>query len=777
MSMEALTIMQFFEILAAYLCLTFLLPAMLFRRKLKSEKFSVRFMTYQVIGNFYVMNLVFLLQLLRISNRVTLVCLTFGPFLAAYIRLNGKHPLLAVKNALYILEKIADGRLGVRLYFRRLGRAVFRRIKSGFRTFFSCIGRNLPDLILFLILTGVLVWAYGINLVRNFGYCASDIPVHNYWINAMEQNDIFVAGIYPYGFHCVIYYIYTVFGIPVYVLLRIFCFVQTLMIHYCLLAFGKSCCKTRFAAYAGTFLYAASAIFSANTYTRYFSSLPQEFGMLFILPSAYYLFALFEKKEKRLREEKWNLICFAFCFSMTISVHFYNAMIAGMFCLGIAVGYCFRLFRKRYFGRVMLTGFASIFIAILPMAVAFAMGTPLQGSLGWGLNVIKGAESEAEAPPSEMEDDLIDGTESAGGAGTSMQIPENGVSPSGEDGAASGSAAQQKKEKPSLTEKLIGALKRIPGAVWEVVSSFLIPGNHPFLKYAVPGGIFLLTALSLIFFLLKQPDYGAKLLSTAAFLAFLSALLGASEAGLPELMDTNRTSIFYAYSLVMAWSMCIDGVLQLFMGWAKRKWPMHLVSFVAAGAVLAFAAREDVRKELPDFKALQTNEAVTCLTNILAEEKDFSWTICSANDELRMGEAYGYHYEIHPFLRSMERIGSGANIIIPTLKVYFFIEKIPIDYGEPYEGSGSPVSKEGAKRPIPVGSGISMYQGEKRWIEMSRMYYWAQAFQKLYPNEMRVYYETDRFLCYCIEQDLYSPINFAIDYGYNMTGRTSEGNE
>lgn len=50
---------------------------------------------------------------------------------------------------------------------------------------------------------------------------------------------------------------------------------------------------------------------------------------------------------------------------------------------------------------------------------------------------------------------------------------------------------------------------------------------------------------------------------------------------------------------------------------------------------------------------------------------------------------------------------------------------------------------------------------------MSRMYYWAQAFDKLYPNEFRVHYEDDEFVCYHIEQTCTTSTNLAIDYGYN----------
>lgn len=122
--------------------------------------------------------------------------------------------------------------------------------------------------------------------------------------------------------------------------------------------------------------------------------------MLFILPSIYFLFAFFEKKREELekKEERkcsnWYLAGFAISFSMTLAVHFYDTMIAGLFCIGIAVGYGFRLFRKQYFGRIMLAGILSVCIAVLPMGIAFATGTPLQGSLGWGMNVITGGSKD-----------------------------------------------------------------------------------------------------------------------------------------------------------------------------------------------------------------------------------------------------------------------------------------------------------------------------------------------------------------------------------------------
>ena len=77
------------------------------------------------------------------------------------------------------------------------------------------------------------------------------------------------------------------------------------------------------------------------------------------------------------------------------------------------------------------------------------------------------------------------------------------------------------------------------------------------------------------------------------------------------------------------------------------------------------------------------------------------------------------------------------------------------------------VSKMGASQPVSTLSGIYPYSGQDRWVTMSHMYYWAQAFKKLYPQELEVYYETTDFVCYRMHQNVNSLYNLAIDYGYN----------
>lgn len=76
--------------------------------------------------------------------------------------------------------------------------------------------------------------------------------------------------------------------------------------------------------------------------------------------------------------------------------------------------------------------------------------------------------------------------------------------------------------------------------------------------------------------------------------------------------------------------------------------------------------------------ALEDNGAIACVTNILKENRNFTWTICSADDELRMTEFYGYHYETITFLRELQDLEKNPEIIMPTQNVYFLWKKFQL---------------------------------------------------------------------------------------------------
>ncbi|MFG6378642.1 MAG: amino acid ABC transporter permease [Lachnospiraceae bacterium] len=841
MSMKMLTILQFISVFAAYTFLTVLLPAMVFHSRFRKERAVVRLFLYLAIGNFFYVNLVYLLQILHISNRFTLIVGTvLGVFLAAS-RVYKKPPKESLRTVRTVFFKLLSGTLGYRLVLGSIWSWIKKIIQGILARLNDSIKNHFFDWVLTAVVTIVFLWMYGTKKLEIFGYTASDMPVHNYWINAMgnginnpENNNIFVAGVYPFGFHCVIYYLHTVFKFETYVLMRIFSLVQLLFIHYVLLAFLRGCCKARYFPYGAVLVYILAAFWGTNSYLRYYSTLPQEFGMIFILPSIYFLFQFFEarkrevqnsgnfkakkKKDKKLKAEKNTsqkfktgkrggqrfrkekkqiqklqessmkyLIGFAMSFSLTFSAHFYDTIVAGVLCIGIAVGYAFRLFKKAYFGRVMLAGILSILIAILPLGVAFAMGTPLEGSLYWAMGVISGEEDEE--PPSDNQADIEKETSrqpQTENNGQDSEATSTDTSPSGITGGNTGDIQNTAEDaSPSGQPPDKGILQKLADKAQNLKEKAVHFKN--IIRTAVKSNVFsrgsdslcnfafvcmgIMAIFGILYLLGEDKEYGAVLLSISSGIFFMMILLASGKLGLPSLLETGRCSLYTSYLLPAAPVLALDALLCTLFDQKKKEIKRNAISLlISVSWVLILTAAGKVRfpSDVPALEALESNDAIICLTNIIKENKEGNYTICSANDELRMVEDYGYFYEIVNFLREMEGEDAEEILTIPTEYVYFFIEKVPIDYTVSYARSGQTISHEGASHRLPSGGGLSLYQAKNRWILMSRMYYWAQAFQKLYENEMKVYYESDAFICYQVKQNPYRLFDFSIDYGYNM---------
>ena len=766
MSMTTLVILRFVGIFAAYTGLTVLLPAIMFRRILAGRRLSEQFLMCYTFGNFYIINIVFAVQLLHISGFWTLVLFTAVPGILIWSRVNRVSLRELCMKTGIVCKKILQGSMGIKGFLYRVQNRSMAVLKKAVWLFYCEVVCNTLQWILAGAVIAALFWIYGRQLILTYGYRASDIPVHLNWINQMSRGNLFASGVYPFGFHCMVYYLHAVFGFDTYVILCVFYLVQVFFIHIVLLAMLKLLCRSLYLPYAGIMVYILGSFWARQTYSRFGSSLPQEFGMIFVIPSVYFLIRFFQTEKKNLKNRETKLIlgCFALAFSLTLAIHFYGTMIAGLCCIGIAAGFCMRFLNKEYFRRIMLTGIISVFLAVLPMGIAFAGGTPLQGSLGWGLSVINGGSSDTE-DTSENE-------------AAQKQAMEEMAARLIENAQNSNSESVQTEEIPVITEapkySLADKAREIPEKMKNLremmvrrIQEFIINSQEQWCAYAVLAGIAVLLLLGVVFIILRRITYGEMLMSAGFCMGILTLLLCAGNLGLPVLMDPARCSIYYVYLLIASMTVLGDGVLYLIFMPRILTIPRNAISFILTVSMAAGMIHQGLVKT-PDFISdYVSNGAYTCLTNIIKENKDETWTIVSANDETQMGLDHGWHYETITFLRKQEHINKDTKLIIPTEKVYFFIEKIPLNYSVVYSGSGQSISKKGASQSLPNSGGIGMYQGEGRWILMSRMYYWAQAFMEMYPNEMKVYYESEDFVCYVIPQNMYHQYNFAIDYGYN----------
>ena len=790
--MTTLVILRFLGIFAVYTGVTLALPALVFRRILRGRSLAEQFLMCYTFGNFYIINIVFLLQLLHISNFFTLAGLTAVLSIVIGGRVNRIPLKQQAGNTWHLFGKLLRGRMKLKsAIFLFLGKCA-EGIKRLVKFFYRHIVKNPIQSMLLLGIGVCLCWIYGRQIILVYGYRASDIPVHMSWINEMSRGKIFAKGVYPFGFHCMIYYLHAVFRFDTYVILCQFFFAQVIFMHLVLLAMLKQLCKTKYIPYIGTFVFLLGNFWSGQTYSRFYATLPQEFGMIFVIPSIYFLIRFFQIPKQKLadKETRLTLQCFAMAFSLTLAIHFYGTMIAGLCCIGIACGFCFRFLRKEYFCRIMFTGICSVFLAVLPMGIAFATGTPLQGSLGWGLSVINGGKSssstEAEAETDEAETLEVSTGDDKNTVrvvkpdGTVMEIDVSDL-PSAQENE-SGGQMQTETTAPAVPKVSFGEkIRKIPGKAKNALSEmssrileFIIKLDVKNIGYMILASFALLLLLGFIFCVFRQTEYGAMLMSMGFCMWIVTILLCAGVFGLPPLMDGARCSIYYVYLLSAALTALADGLLYMVLPLRKLRLVRNAVSLAVTAAVLMGMFQNHMIKQSDFSSGFVMNGAITCLSNIIHENEDKTWTIVSANDETQMGLDHGWHYETITFLRGMETLEKNTKVIIPTKTVYFFIEKIPGDYAVSYAKSGQSISRKGASRSLPNVGGIGMYQGEGRWIVMSRMYYWAQAFMELYPNEMKVYYEDNKFICYKIEQNMYHQYNFAIDYRYNQNKMQDE---
>lgn len=748
MSMTFYTTVQLAQLFFAYMCIAIWLPAFVFGKTLKLQNRFEKFLVYTVIGNFYVINLVYMLEIFHISNRFTLTIFTVIPALICKIKLENIPVIKIAREYWHTLRRLVGGQLGVKAYKDQTKPARKSLGKRMVEFFVNVYLMNIVEVALIAFIILVLLWVYGTNLYTYYGYMASDVPVHNYWISEMCKNNIFVSGVYPYGFHCIAYFIHQVFGMEVYVILRLISFVSVIWDYMMLLCFMRLVLKSKYLPYLGVLTYALANFYKSTTYSRYSAALPQEYGIMFVLASIYPLIMYFREQRREDRgsaskRTKLYLAIFAMAFSLSLTIHFYGTFIVGLYCIAIAIAFCawFFNFKKKYFSRIMLTGIASLGIAFIPLLLPLLFGAKFHGSIAWGLNVINNTKPSTTVVE---------------------EVPEKKLELIEEYGTA------------------VGTVVYDAGEITYNYNRNVVSFENKSVTYAIiilPLATIAVGLLLIIFRKKTDVMYGATILATGIFSLFIVMMNNAKIFHIPGLMDINRGGVYFSYISMVCLMAAMDGVLFIVTFTSKqRKWPINLCSFVCLFSVIIYVGLNGgIRKPLVN-TGQELNGSIECITNIMHEEKDFTWTIVSANDERNMIAERGYHYEIIDFLRGMEAVGNVSRVRIPTPNVYIFVEKRPVNFWlVPYEREN--ISEMRANNRLCSSRGLKPYSGENRLVTMSRMYYWCQTFKELYPNEMTVYYEDEEFICYKIVQNPYRLFNFAIDYDYNMREYPEEEQE
>ena len=172
MSMEILNVIQLFQLYVGYIGYTVILPAIVFYPKTKRFKASIRFLIAFTIGNFYVINLVQILELLHISNRFTLTLGTFIPVIVCAIWLYQLDVRTYLKTLISECGHYVLREMGLRTFLRRRFRELRVIVKTLGRNTWRLIKENFFDFP-FIVITALLVWKIcGPGILNNWGYGA-----------------------------------------------------------------------------------------------------------------------------------------------------------------------------------------------------------------------------------------------------------------------------------------------------------------------------------------------------------------------------------------------------------------------------------------------------------------------------------------------------------------------------------------------------------------------------------------------------------------------------
>lgn len=717
------SIINLINVFAAYFILIIMFTSFMIKPIVKNKNIFKRFVLYLVIGNFYIINIVFILAYLNIFNRLALIITLIITTIFIRIVLDKKDAKRIYSESTETIKHLLYGEYGTKLFLQRKLFSIRLSIKS-FLTELTK-GKKL-EWVTFLSIMCYNIYYYNYNNINFVSFQAPDVEVHLSWIQHLIGGQIFPDGVYPHGFHNILAAITVIFGFNAVTVIRFFAVTSMLLI-MTMLYFGlRQILKSKYAALFGIIAYSLLNIYNMEAISRFQAAITEEYGMIMLMPMAMYLLSYLKDKKKS------DLLLFGLCLSMTISIHFYVAIIALVICLSIGIVYFYRILKNKLLMKLLLCGILSAMVAIAPLAVGFAKVKKMEQSMDWAVRVMQGKENGSN-------DEKTKGIEE--------------------------------------TNKINKIDQQLS---W---NSFLVDAKNVITKCTVLDirvmyAFLALLALTIIYVILlivlrKIKEENLYQLSYAINSLLLIFLIVSSALKIPAVMDINRVSIFFAYFSSISLAMPLEILYEIFEKSKLRK-ISSVITFTAIPAFILIIVKFGFVRPLPPFYYFQTKGAMLVDCNIMEKYNDHKWTVVSPVNDTSIIRNNGYHYELNDFILKQEDWNKDKEIIIPTKYVFIYIEKRPIvQYGYRFYRDDKAVVNRGmvtyedAKKALDKKNEDNDNYKEYRSILMSKAYYWAQEYKKYFPKEMTVYYEDDELVVYRIVQNEYALNNFSINYVAN----------
>lgn len=745
---------------AAFLVIIF--PLSMWRDYLKSKPFVEKIMFCIVSQTAFIVNLVLLLGFLKICNVVTILIGLIGEYLI--IRWNYSDKQFFVKWR--ELNQMLLALLKRKMYLYEVRRKIKSNIITKKRNLSSNIRKNLnvSSLISAVVVISILFYnawflTHQVNIYHSYQF--SDLPVHTSWIYGLQQGTLFVDGIYPFAMHAMIYAITTIFPIRTVEAILYFGSFQTLLSIFALYMMAREMFKWKYSPLLALVLW--SVLLNQG---RYAASLPQESGIFAMFAMGYYLVRILHKASEKFEisgdsktkkafrinqyfSRKYftaDVFLLSLSVALVIAFHFYTAIAAIVLAAAIVVANIFRFIKKQYFVPIICAAVIGAIIAVAPFGACYATGTPFQESMAWAMSVINGETWE----------------------GTDSDYLETLTNEDGAENNEEQAPAEEESTSVDPVYKRGLSLTDMVKEIFKEMKNFFVLSILPekILRFSlIPAGITLVLSIAMLF-IKKLRIYVTSYLSILMYSAVM-VLMGASNAlGITVILNEQRASVFYEPFLFLAIAMAMDAIFAILSLKNNRFWISILTALsigLSAFAGVSLVSNGYLHKFF-DVNLMYYNEPVYLIKEIRKENKPFTYTIVSPTDEYYAVVDDGYHFELSEFISKVEKKNEITKI--PTPNIYLFIEKYTL---QDYFNGPSYVNADYAKQDFSYRASNQDYYFQRNIIE-SKAYYWAREFQRIYPNNISVYFEDDIYICYLIKQDENVPFAMNIDYLDHLGG-------
>ena len=802
-------ITEYAKVLLGYSFVMFVWPAVVFQKILKGKNITFFFSFCVTVQIVLINSVVLVLGLFHILNEWVVRALFYGVFLWS-LRRNFE----SSSEGLVVLKRFVTGTYGRKHFLFRIvswirGKIwwcskLIQRITLGHRREYGVLA--------ILVVYGMIYFSYG--AFQDYSYGFGDLYPHNAWIYGLTNGQIFSAGVYPEAMHCFVYGLHTLFGIRIYSCLLFVAGIHSAVFLLSAYILMKELMHWRYSPMIALAMFLTIDLLCIDevySMSRLQWTLPQEFGLFTQFLCAAFLvryLRLGTQKERKGKLTKcyWDssLVVFALALAASLAIHFYTTIMAFFLCVAVVPFFFAKIFSGKRFWPLVAAVICGFMIAVLPMAGALASGIPFQGSIGWAMNVINGTDEEtnkvneanAQKLAEVMEEELAAEPEVTSQPRTEDEQNTDIVQNSSNTEGVVMSQPQSK----GIVEKIVG----LPGMVWTVLQKkakiVYYAGYLTLYKqeraFWIIGSSFLavflwiayrITVMSKKYIgkkkeLLTNSFDGYMVLVTASLIYMI--MYCASSLGLPALIAGSRLC---STEQMLILAMLVIPLDVLFWALCKKvsQTILHGVSIACVAGVYLGTQLTGTFHGYLYYELTRHNGAVKTTYAITEEFPKDSYTIISPTDELYQVIQFGRHEELVNLVNKDGEPGYR----IPTEYVFIFIEKKPIEYGQSHFFSGpawlagekypayydsyisqcpdittseiGPVKEEDAMMRYASHARVYTTLGTRTRIE-ERAYAWCQEFDKVYPNEMKVYYEDDAFVCYYFKQNPQNPFLLGI---------------